>query len=71
MAVLSCAYALGGGIDNIDPAIEFFKQLAEEGRLDTADYSQERMARGEVDLYLHWDYQTLRYRDMTLETRCV
>ena len=34
MAVLSCAYALGGGIDNIDPAIEFFKGLAEEGRLD-------------------------------------
>lgn len=53
MAVLSCAYALGGGIDNIDPAIEFFKGLAEEGRLDAADYSQERMARGEVDLYLH------------------
>ena len=67
MAVLSCAYALGGGIDNIDPAIEFFKGLAEEGRLDAADYSQERMARGEVDLYLHWDYQTLRYRDLVNE----
>ena len=25
------------------------------------------MARGEVDLYLHWDYQTLRYRDLVNE----
>lgn len=68
MAVLSCAYALGGGIDNIDPAIEFFKELAQEGRLDAGDYTQERMARGEVDLYLHWDYQTLKYRDLVMET---
>ncbi len=67
MAVLSCAYALGGGIDNIDPAIEFFKELAAAGRLDAGDYSQERMARGEVDLYLHWDYQTLRYKELVSE----
>ena len=31
MAVLSCAYALGGGMDNLDPAFDFFKEMAQEG----------------------------------------
>lgn len=67
MAVLSCAYAMGGGIDNLDPAFDYFKQLAEEGRLDAGLYSQERMERNEIDLYLTWDYLTLQYRDLTKE----
>lgn len=68
MAVLSCAYAMGGGVDNLDPAFEFFQQLAEKGRLDAGAYSQERMERSEIDVYLTWDYLTLQYRDLTLET---
>ena len=67
MAVLSCAYALGGGADNLEPAFDFFKQLAEEGRLDAGAYSQERMERNEIDILLTWDYLTLQYRDLTLE----
>lgn len=67
MSVLSCAYALGGDVNNIDPAIEFFKELAKEGRLDPATYSQERMERNEIDISLTWDYLTLQYRDMVLE----
>ena len=67
MSVLSCAYAMGGDVNNIDPAIEFFKNLAEEGRLDAATYSQERMERNEIDVSLTWDYLTLQYRDMVLE----
>lgn len=67
MAVLSCAYSLGGGVDNLDPAFDFFKQLAEDGRLDAGTYSQERMERNEIDIYLTWDYLTLQYRDLTLE----
>lgn len=67
MAVLSCAYANGGDVNNIDPAIEFFKELAAEGRLDAATYSQERMVRNEVDVALTWDYLTLQYRDLALE----
>ena len=68
MAVLSCAYALGGGPDNLDPAFDFFKQLAQEGRLDAGSYSQERMDRGEIDVLLTWDYLTLQYRDLTLKS---
>ncbi len=67
MSVLSCAYALGGDITNIDPAIEFFKELAADGRLDAAEYSQERMERNEIDVSLTWDYLSLQYRDMVLE----
>lgn len=67
MAVLSSAYALGGDVNNIDPAIEFFKELAVEGRLDAAPYSQERMERNEIDVVLTWDYLSLQYRDMVLE----
>ena len=68
MAVLSCAYAMGGGIDNLDPAFDFFKKLAEEGRIDAGTYSQERISRNEVDVLLTWDYLTLQYRDLTLAT---
>ena len=65
MAVLSCAYALGGGMDNLDPAFDFFKEMAQEGRLDAGTYSQERMDRAEIDVLLTWDYLTLQYRDLT------
>lgn len=68
MAVLSCAYAMGGGMDNLDPAFDYFKELAEAGRLDAAEYSQERMSRGEIEVLLTWDYLTLQYRDLALET---
>lgn len=66
MSVLSCAYAMGGGMDDISPAIDYFKELAAQGRIDAAKYSQERMVRGEIDVVTTWDYLTLGYRDLTL-----
>lgn len=68
MAVLSCAYALGDGEADLDAAFDVFTQLAQEGRLDPATYSDERMARGEIDVNLTWDYLTLQERDVTLES---
>lgn len=67
MAVLSCAYAFGGDAENLDPAFDFFKELAEEGRLDAAPYSQERMARGEIEAAPLWDFLTLQYREQALK----
>ena len=67
IAVLSCAYALGGGTDNLEPAFQFFTELAKEGRLDAGIYSLERMTRGEIDVYLTWDYLALQYRDLAVE----
>lgn len=67
MTVLSAAYALGGDMDNLDPAFAYFTELAKEGRIDAADYSAERMSRGEIDTLFTWDYNVLKYRDLALE----
>lgn len=64
MAVLSCAYALGGGPDDLDPAFDFFTELAVAGRLDAGSASLDRMERGEIGVLLTWDYLTLQYRDL-------
>ena len=37
VAVLSCAIANGGSMDNVQPGIDYFKELAKAGRLDTGD----------------------------------
>ncbi len=67
MAVLSCAYALGGDTSNLDPAFDYFKELAKEGRIDVGDNSIERLNRGEIDVLATWDYLTLQYRDIVAE----
>lgn len=61
-AVLAAAYALGGSIDDMEPAYEFLKTLAESGRLDISDPSIARLESGEIAVALHWDYNTLNYR---------
>ena len=61
MAVLSCAYAMGGDAENLDPAFDYFKELASEGRIDVGDGSIERLNRGEIDVLATWDYLTLQY----------
>ena len=67
-AVLSAALATGGGEDNIDPGLEFFRNLAEQGRLDKGELSLARMEKGEVAVAFLWDYNALNYRDQFLET---
>lgn len=67
MAVLSCAYAMGGDAENLDPAFDYFKELASEGRIDVGDGSIERLNRGEIDVLATWDYLTLQYRDIVAE----
>ena len=67
MAVLSCAYAMGGDAENLDPAFDYFKELASEGRIDVGDDSIERLNRGEIDVLATWDYLTLQYRDIVAE----
>lgn len=66
-AVLAAAYALGGSIDDMQPAYDFLTQLAEDGRLDTGDPSIARLESGEIAVAMHWDYNTLNYRAKILE----
>jgi len=63
--VLASAYAFGGSIDNLDPAFEFWKEMAEAGRIDQGDILLQRVQAGEVELGVTWSYNALGYRDQT------
>ncbi len=60
-AVLSAAYANGGDEGNIQPGIDFFAEIAEQGRLDLGDTSVQRIEKGEVQVGLFWDFNALNY----------
>jgi putative spermidine/putrescine transport system substrate-binding protein len=62
-AVLSAAIAMGGSESDIQPGLDFFKKLAEAGRLDMGELSLTRLEKGEVAVALLWDYNALGYRD--------
>lgn len=66
-AVLAIAYAMGGSIDDLQPAYDFIEQLVEAGRLDVSDSSLARLESGEVAVGLNWDYNALNYRAQILE----
>ena len=61
-ALLSAAIAFGGSESDIQPGLDFFKTLAEEGRLDMGDTSVARLEKGEIEVAVLWDYNSLGYR---------
>lgn len=61
--ILATAYAMGGSIDDLEPAYDFWSTLAEEGRLDVGETSVARIENGEIAVCLMWDYNALNYRD--------
>lgn len=64
VAVLSAAIANGGGLDNVQPGIDYFKELAKAGRLDTGDSLVARMASGEMGFCAAlYDYSTLAWKE--------
>lgn len=62
-AILATAYAMGGDMDNLQPAYDFWSTLAEQGRLDVGETSVARIESGEIEVCLLWDYNALGYRD--------
>jgi putative spermidine/putrescine transport system substrate-binding protein len=62
-AVWSAAIANGGGIDNIQPGIDFFNQLQQSGNLTAARASDANILSGEVKIAIKWDYLGLAVRD--------
>jgi len=69
VGVLSCAIANGGGLDNARPGIEYFKDLARQGRLDPGSNSFARFAAGEITVLVgRYDYTGLEYRDISRES---
>lgn len=63
MAVLAAAIAHGGSESNIQPGLDFFAQLAKQGRLSMADVKVANFEKGEVAVGLLWDFNALGYRD--------
>ena len=62
-AVWAAAIANGGGIDNIQPGIDFFNQLQQSGNLTAARASDANILSGEVKIAIKWDYLGLAVRD--------
>lgn len=65
--LLSAAIAFGGSESNIQPGLDFFKTLAEEGRLDMGDTSVARLEKGEIEVAVLWDYNSLGYRSQIMK----
>lgn len=63
MVVLAAAIAFGGDEKNIQPGIDFFADLAKQGRLSSAEVKTANFEKGEIEVGLLWDFNALGYRD--------
>ena len=66
-AVLAAAIAYGGDESNIQPGLDYFRQIAEQGRLDLGEFTQARIEKGEVGVAFLWDFNALGYREQFVE----
>lgn len=62
-AVLAAAFANGGDESNLKPAIEYYSQLAKQGRLSFTNPSLANLEKGEIEVAIMWDFNALNYRD--------
>lgn len=67
-AVLGAALAYGGDEGNIQPGIDFFAELAKQGRL-SGDPNIANLEKGEIDVGVTWDFNALGFRNQIDETR--
>jgi putative spermidine/putrescine transport system substrate-binding protein len=61
--VLAAAIANGGDETNIQPGLDFFAEIAEQGRLSLANPTIQTLEKGEVEVGIVWDFNGLSYRD--------
>lgn len=62
-SVLAASMANGGNEENLKPGLEYFKKIAEEGRLSNAEAKITSLEKGEVQIGILWDFNALNYRD--------
>ncbi|MCL6456596.1 MAG: ABC transporter substrate-binding protein [Gorillibacterium sp.] len=70
-AVLAAAIAFGGDESNLQPGIDFFAKLAEQGRIAKTDVTVPVIQKGEGEVILLWDFNALGYRDQIDPTKFV
>jgi putative spermidine/putrescine transport system substrate-binding protein len=63
LAVFTASLANGGSLDNIQPGIDYFAKLKQNGNFTVARSSDANMAKGEVAIAIMWDYLGLGFRD--------
>ena len=63
IAVYSAALAMSGGIDDIQPGIQYFADLKKKGNFTAARSSIANITKGEVAIAIMWDYLGLGFRD--------
>jgi putative spermidine/putrescine transport system substrate-binding protein len=61
--VLAAAIANGGDETNIQPGLDLFAELAEQGRLGLSNPTIQTLEKGEVEVGIVWDFNGLSYRD--------
>ena len=65
-AVIASNFALGGDLTNLDPAFEFWAQMAKDGRINTLDITQQNFETGEVPVGVVWSFTGVPYsKDIT------
>jgi len=62
-AVIAAALANGGSHDDVQPGLEFFKQLNEAGNFVPVIAETGTLAQGETPIVIQWDYNALAARD--------
>ncbi|HLR67637.1 ABC transporter substrate-binding protein [Virgibacillus alimentarius] len=64
MAVLAATIAFGGDETNLQPGLDFFAEIAKQGRLSTAKSNNVAgMEKGEMEVGIMWDFNALGYAD--------
>ena len=61
--VLAAAIANGGDEKNIQPGLDFFAEIARQGRLSLSNPTIQTLEKGEVEVGVVWDFNGLSYRD--------
>ena len=60
--VLAAAIANGGDEKNIQPGLDFFAEIAKQGRLSLSNPTIQTLEKGEVEVGVVWDFNGLSYR---------
>lgn len=62
-AVIASAYAFGGDLNNLDPAFDFWTEMAEAGRINSVDITQQNFETGEVPMGVIWSFNAVTYKN--------
>ena len=63
MSVYAAALYNGGSLDNVQPGLDFFKQINTAGNFVPVIAKQATVAKGETPVILRWDYSALADKD--------